>query len=1056
MSQTYNWPRFWISQTELLDLSDAGFLRDPEGRYYGDGPLRTLEQLQRIPALALLGEPGIGKSSTLEKESQRIAALPPEAKAVSIYVNLNGYSDENRLHRRLFETPEIENWKAGDAHLYMHLDSLDEAMLRIETVPHLIAEGLQDLPVGRLSVRITCRTAVWPNAILGPALNRVAGEVGARVLELAPLRRKDVIAALSANEIDPEEFLTRLFATQAVSFAIKPLTLRMLITLYKQAGDLPTSVGDLYRRGCLALCEEQNDSRRVTGRRGRLNGSQRLRVAGRIAVATIVGNRFAIWTGSETDAPIMDVPVSRLAGSPEKGDFTDFTAADADIREVLDTGLFTARGADQMGWAHHSYAEFLAADYLIEKGVSPRSILKTIAHPKGGLIPPLANVGAWAASLSPNVRHSLIATDPWIMVRGDLTTWGANDLANLVGSLLAWVEAGKFHDYFFGIFETYQHLLHQNLAPQLKAIIVDRTKSPFTRQTALNIVERTKLNALQPELVTIAEDRTDSPVVRAAAISALKWIEDDSIPPRVLALLESDFGTDPDSEIRGAGLDLLWPKHITAERLFPLVITTDDYHVGSYANFLFALPETLGTQDLPAALAWATDYIRRSSLMNEFRDKTLADAIMFRAWNHISNSSLTEPIMNHIAARLDKHGQFIRGSDMSAKEGFLERFHRNASHRRAFVRQLCRRELDRVAVMPYIQNGFLGKDDLEWLLQVAPGGSAYDSSLIEKSIYGFISWLFDEEENDQYELVYPAFENWPLLHHSYSYLIDGVLIDSAAAAQLKELERQRREWTETRRPPAVADVAGEIEKCLIRAEDGDWTAWCWLNLFLMYAPGSPVLSETANYFLTETPGWAAATQSTRDRIRQTALTYLQTASSSVDEWFGHNPKQMKSNDLSAFRALILLYQLAPEIYSALRTEIWEKWARVVLGLDLSIGGEPRAELSEIKRSALTKAPDAFIAGVRDLIAAEKARARVPADAMGKLLVHPFFVLKDVEELLDDQRLKQALLDETHATDVLPEEYAAILRTPSKSWVCASPRGGGRSRRKLRGIGCRNH
>ncbi len=73
----YEWPRFWIPQTAILDLSDAGFLRDPLDSLYGPGPLRTLVQLDAHRALALLGEPGIGKSATLKQEHQRVSALPP-------------------------------------------------------------------------------------------------------------------------------------------------------------------------------------------------------------------------------------------------------------------------------------------------------------------------------------------------------------------------------------------------------------------------------------------------------------------------------------------------------------------------------------------------------------------------------------------------------------------------------------------------------------------------------------------------------------------------------------------------------------------------------------------------------------------------------------------------------------------------------------------------------------------------------------------------------------------------------------------------------------------
>ena len=36
---------------------------------------------------------------------------------------------------------------------------------------------------------------------------------------------------------------------------------------------------------------------------GNLNAGQRMRLAGRIAAATILGNRFAVWTGPEVDCP---------------------------------------------------------------------------------------------------------------------------------------------------------------------------------------------------------------------------------------------------------------------------------------------------------------------------------------------------------------------------------------------------------------------------------------------------------------------------------------------------------------------------------------------------------------------------------------------------------------------------------------------------------------------------------------------------------------------------------------------------------------------------------
>jgi hypothetical protein len=73
----YPWPRFWIPRDGIIDLSDAGFLRDPTDwlaqQPRGPVPLAALQQWR---SLTLLGEPGIGKSTTLKDEADRVAAMP--------------------------------------------------------------------------------------------------------------------------------------------------------------------------------------------------------------------------------------------------------------------------------------------------------------------------------------------------------------------------------------------------------------------------------------------------------------------------------------------------------------------------------------------------------------------------------------------------------------------------------------------------------------------------------------------------------------------------------------------------------------------------------------------------------------------------------------------------------------------------------------------------------------------------------------------------------------------------------------------------------------------
>jgi predicted NACHT family NTPase len=221
----YAWPRFWLPSDGFIDLSDAGFLRNPAESLGPPNPAQ-LAALQNWRALALLGEPGIGKSTILNEEADRTAALP---EAVSVYVDLRDFYSETLLHRRLFESEKFIGWKNGTSQLFLHLDSLDEVLLRIDSIANLLASELSEVPAERISIRIACRTAVWPADTLGAALKRIWGDKSG-VFVLAPLRRKDVVSALDANDIEVEGFMRALFAAHAVAFAIKPLTRFVRVT----------------------------------------------------------------------------------------------------------------------------------------------------------------------------------------------------------------------------------------------------------------------------------------------------------------------------------------------------------------------------------------------------------------------------------------------------------------------------------------------------------------------------------------------------------------------------------------------------------------------------------------------------------------------------------------------------------------------------------------------------------------------------------------------------------------------------------------------------------
>ena len=81
----------------------------------------------------------------------------------------------------------------------------------------------------------------------------------------------------------------------------------------------------------------------------------------------------------------------------------------------------------------------------------------------------------------------------------------------------------------------------------------------------------------------MALDAADHPQVRAGAVSALKRCGDAAVPDLIRPLVVGQGGPDSQDDIKGNALDLLWPDHITAAELFPLLTPTADNYFGSYA-----------------------------------------------------------------------------------------------------------------------------------------------------------------------------------------------------------------------------------------------------------------------------------------------------------------------------------------------------------------------------------------------------------------------------------------------------------------------------------------
>lgn len=241
-SEDYKWKRFWCPRGGTINLDDRGFLYDPDS-IYGRAlhpDVLPYSEISGFPCLVLLGEPGLGKTTTLKVERRRLEAEAAGRGDSLLPIDLRSVSSDGRLIEKVFGDRRFKEWVDGGHWLHLYLDSLDECLLRIDNVAAVLADELDDYPVERLSVRIACRTAEWPE-LLETEFKRMWGEEAVGIFELVPLRRVDAVEAAQAKRLDPDAFLAKVSDMELAPLAIKPVTLEFLLNVYSRTENLPSN-----------------------------------------------------------------------------------------------------------------------------------------------------------------------------------------------------------------------------------------------------------------------------------------------------------------------------------------------------------------------------------------------------------------------------------------------------------------------------------------------------------------------------------------------------------------------------------------------------------------------------------------------------------------------------------------------------------------------------------------------------------------------------------------------------------------------------------------------
>lgn len=952
----YDWKRFWIPRGGHFALDEDAYLFDPESEYahFYPSDAKAFAEIDAIPALILLGEPGIGKSDALDREKDRLQRVSSGANENLLYLNLGSYSSDILLERDLFGSAAFREFQSGTNVLHVFLDSLDECRLTIPNIALFFAERFKGVPVARMRLRITCRGSVWPTG-LEQAISSLWGEKNVSVYSLAPLRKVDVELACSVEKIDALAFLKEVDSKDAAPFASRPVSLRFLLSIFRRHRVLPQSRLELYRQGCQFLCEESSQSRKDSGFSGEFTPEERIGLAAKIAAMTLVSNRTGIWRGAETDTPDDSLHERDLVDSsvPPLSDRKR-------IADVLDSGLFRPGLLARTEWTHRTYAEYLTASYLNSCGATSEQVVRLLTHQndlEGKFPPQLCEVVAWLAAMNGDVFAHVMKSEPEVLMRSDVSTAPGSDISELTRNLLVRYDAGQLFDMDFGLRERYSALRHDGLSSLLGPYISDTSKGNVVRRVAISISEVCDAKDLIPLLLDVALDAKDDNHIRTRAAYAVGRIGDRSSKQQLRRLISLDPSEDPQDELKGVALIALWPNDLSAEDLFRVLTPArQENFFGAYQSFFqkYLVPG-LNPENLPVALQWIAQLPSLSSLQHGLQG--IVDLFLETAWHQLDSTLVLEQFAETAWVLIERHDRVFNIQGKAEKSGAPID---NKSTRRALLMQmisLLDGKQRTAGVLAWAGARIANEDDVTWLLGQC--AKARDGK-IHRAIAQVINALIRYDSKHVNDLL-EACRTDSILRDESKWLLEAWLLDDPKVQSIRKLHIERKGNTLAHEAHVVTPSPKErVAMQLARSESGDSDAWPRLLSEMTLEEKSHVYGFVFGN-VAKLPGWKNSTEEIRGRIISAAKRFINDAEPDAAKLL--DSSSFNQVQIAGWPAFELLVENERDFIAALPQAIWVKWTPLFIGY---ITTESRDE--EVRDFLLTisyrEAPEVFLKSMR--------------------------------------------------------------------------------------------
>lgn len=1051
-----------LADFPLLPTDEHGFL-DVAAILHSlevGGFVDPVDVAERAGAFVLLGEPGIGKSTSLARSTAGTAYEIPgraltEQSLLRLLEQLRGKTDRTDVPR-----PQT-----------ILIDQLDESPI-IQSITEIIRLESDASTFQNVKVLVGCRTAEYPSALTA-LLERLCG--GCVVAELSPLSRGAAVElASNLTGGSGESLIREVESLGAGALACIPLTLELLAAEYRESGSVTGGITELFDRGIRRLLA------RTPGLGSAATDPQRLAFAKRAAAFLLLTGRHTLvhdWDDvSERDLSIQDliVGVERVDGG-----FFEVTkeVAFATLRSALIAGGEGNRAA----FSHGSFASFLAAHYLADRRLPEMQLrqLLTVAAPDAvASIPPmLREMAAWFVALAPEQGVWLIHEDPEGLAAHSMLLGRPDLKAALVGAL---IQRAPEMELTRGGWKTARwNVAHAGLAAQLHPVLdAARAFEPedwdqLARvRLAIRLSTETASPSLCEPLLAIAASGDWNDYHRSLAAESAFAI-DEAVAADLCGIVRglgnpaTPQSPEAGLELVGTLLELLYPAFLSTPEVLELVASMSPPDlIGAYRFFVHELSNRIPERDLDQALAAIADVEVRTAHQRweQQRDTqrgtyleqtTLDEEVVLGVLDRVSLGNLTDDRIQIIAQVLSR--SMFSNEDPALPLGFLlpteearlalvrenrrrlawkmtsslvrdgvqvDRFHASMiiggwkNHPESAQRSLVSPDIPPNAPARLLDSG-----DLEWAYEASAAAAAADDESLSIGLARLAEGVFNESDPEQQAFVFerqahPAWE-----HLSRVFAAEPIFGDEA--------DMRRKAWGRRKAnqvdPGALKDRLGTLETALAQAQIGDSEAFVRFTYNAQFDPLENRPLHNWEKPIEILPGFRIVVNG-EQRYVEAGKIYVHAKSDNHEDWLGQG--HFTTAALSGFK--FLAHMARRGRLAEVASDDLEKWLTATLYfIAFEDSGNLLSTLAHLDPSKTSTA-------LKEVVSADLARGNFPLELIERIPLDAAPLTEAAPDLLNDfvahYRNLSASSPDTVKPENAPDSILQLVQTLVSRWA----------------------